>query len=191
MRNINRIFQVLLLAVMTFTAVACSSDDEPENNKASEQAAWIRQAVLDNNGEIAFPASTRTGVYLLPAEDAGVARSLCEGIIGREWDGKALRLSLDDKGSVNLAPSTKEGVYYELVFNVKDIPGFSLEVAGLEYCDSENSRPVGGGGRGGYWKCTNSGCGHVFYQKPSKCSFCGGTQFTYRANSGHTPPEYS
>lgn len=170
----------MLIAAVAFTLPACSDEDEPSDNLSNEQAEWIRNAVLDTDGEIIFSASTQAGIYLLPAEDAAIARGLCEGIIAEEWDGKSLRLSLGDDGSVNLTPSVKEGVYYEMTFNLKNVTAFSLEVASPEYCESENSRPTGG--KSGYWLCTGSGCGHVFYSKPAKCPFCGGSSFVFRQN---------
>lgn len=178
MDNLKRFWRVLLLIAVVFSTYSCSSNEEPENNTSSNQAEWIRQAVVDSKGEIAFPASAKAGVYLLPAEDADMGRNLCEGIIAEKWDGNALKLSLDDDGSINLSPSSKEGVYYELLFKVKGIPSFTLEVASPEYCESENSRPSTDG-RGGFWQCNNPSCRHKFFVHPSKCCFCNGVSFTH------------
>lgn len=105
--------------------------------------AHIKQMVLNEKGEIRFgESSTIPGLYAAIADHADDTREWCEKLINDEWDGKDRKIVLpDDCGTVELKTSdVPDGVWCRVVFNVRDIPGFTLLVATPEYCDNNNYR---------------------------------------------------
>lgn len=158
----------LLAALAMFTA--CSADDEPKQETA-EKIASIRQCVLNSNGEIAFAQSSTAGVYLLPASDKVDASECCEVILNDKWDGKETQYYLDDKNYVCVTPSPKDGVYVGMDFYISSIPHFTLEIATMEYCKSENGTEYPGTGTV-YWQCLK--CKAKYYDVPPlRCTKCG------------------
>jgi hypothetical protein len=108
-----------------------------------EIVAHIKSMVLDENGEIRYGESpTIPGLYAAKADNADEARQGCERLINDEWDGKDRKVTLPDNcGFVKLETSdVPDGVWCRVVFNVRNIPDFTLLVATPEYCDNNNYR---------------------------------------------------
>ncbi len=157
---------------MSLAFAGCSSDDEPMSNKGEEQVAYLRDFVLDKDGNVVYPESTTKGIYLLPTVSEN-AHKYTETIINDKWNGESLRYVLaDGKGYINIENAPKEGVFVSLNFAVAGIPQFTLEIASEEYCSSENAlaRPSTS-----YYVCKK--CGRYYSSKPSECGTCHGTSF--------------
>lgn len=132
---------LLLLAVVISAMASCSSDDAPNSTarKDKELAEWIKNCVLDENGEIYFFRNgTDESTYTLPAASAENAAWVVEEITRTKWDGNAKTLTLGEEGSVSICGTEKEGLYNKLVFNLKEIPAFTLEIVTSEYFDQNN-----------------------------------------------------
>ena len=179
--NINQLMRIvpfMVIAMIASCLTSCSDDDNngPEVPSIEEQVAKIKSIIMDDKGELVFIPSSRAGNYLLPAAKAEEAQKICSGLLIKTWDGKSAEiLNLGEYGSVKLNPTPKAGVYAELLYNVKDIPVFKLEVATFQYCADEN-RVFMDGGYYPYWECTS--CHKWFANKhPDRCPSCGGTSF--------------
>lgn len=171
---------VLSVAVFaTFMFISCSDDDKLENlpeMSGKEKSEFLKKQVLDGKGDILFEKSENVeGVYLFAVSDPEDAHGLAETLsCNYGWNGTSDTVELGDGfGSIRVAQSEKEGVYYTLVFNVTAFPGFTLEIATPEYCESENASTSGiSSGSNRYWKCKS--CRSVFTGAPQKkCPRCG------------------
>ena len=147
MRKAIQSLQAMLamLAVVCASLVsltACSDDDEPTSSLPGEEmVAHIKSIVLDGNGEILFGESTDVqGLYAASTENENEARNWCEMLINDKWDGKDRKVTLPDNcGTIELRTSdVEEGIWCMVIFNVRDIPDFTLLVASPEYCDNNN-----------------------------------------------------
>lgn len=166
----------LLLAVVISAMVSCSSDDAPNptDQNGKVLAEWIKNCVLDNNGEIAFVKSEASdGLYAFPMQSKRDALSLCNTITKEEWDGEQqLTVRLDDGyGSVVLAPDDRAGVYCTAAFGVKGIPTFTLEISTPQYFRNENSSEAADSY---YYRCNK--CGLTFLN--NTCPGCGSSDLT-------------
>lgn len=132
---------LVCVALVSFTA--CDDKEELSTLSGEEMVAHIKSIVLDENGEILYgESSTIPGLYAAKADHADEARELCEKLINEGWDGKDRKVTLPDNcGTVELKTSdVPDGVWCRVVFNVRDIPDFTLLVATPEYCDNNNYR---------------------------------------------------
>ena len=125
-----------------FALPSCSSDDEPmvETQEPQELAEWIKRCVLDDDGQIGFLKSeTEDGLYAIPAGSAENAAWFVEELTRTKWEGTDKTLNLDGYGTIRIAGSETEGIYNRLMFDIKDVPSFTLEVATPEYIEQNNS----------------------------------------------------
>lgn len=178
----NKLFTGFISIVAVLVMAACSSDDDPETvteMNSKEKAEFIKSQILDEKGGIDFYQSSNSAdIYLMPVETSEVAHGLAETLSCTDaWDGNAKTVDLGDGyGTVRLMPGDEEGVFCAMVFNVKEIPHFTLEFASVEYCKNENASPSQIG-HFGYYSC--KGCGKSYNACPEKCVKCGGTSFKY------------
>ncbi len=174
--KINRLIKTLslLVVVAIVTTLAGCHSDEP--NADNEKAAKVKSLILDENGNLIFTATASDGTYLLPVTNADQAMYACSELTLKPWDGKAATtVSYGAYGSIKITPTPKDGVFAQLVYNLKDMTPFTVEVASVQYCNSENF-PFGHGSNAIYYHCTK--CHEVYpVVKPSKCGKCGGTSF--------------
>lgn len=90
---------LLLLAVVISAMASCSSDDAPNSTarKDKELAEWIKNCVLDENGEIYFfRIGSDESTYTLPASSAENAAWVVEEVTRTKWDGNAKTLTLGE-----------------------------------------------------------------------------------------------
>lgn len=122
---------ILFLSVLLSVAfISCNNDDAPKqpDSESQELVEWIKQCVLDDKGEIVFIKNEITdGLYAIPAGSAENAAWFVEELTHAKLEGDAKTLDLGaGLGTIRISGSEKEGVYNTLVFNVKDIPQFTL-----------------------------------------------------------------
>lgn len=175
----NKLLAGFISIVTVLVMAACSSDDEPETvteMNSKEKAEFIKSQILDEEGGINFYKSPNSAdVYLMPVETSDVAHGLAKTLSCTDaWDGNAKTVDLGyGYGTVRLMPGDKEGVFCAMVFNVKEIPHFTLEFATIEYCKIENTPAQ----FGFFSYVTCQKCGETFRTRPGKCFRCGGTSF--------------
>lgn len=184
MDKITKITFALLLSIASSLFMAsCSSDDEPDATlqmTGKEKAEFIKSQVLDNDGNIGYYKSDNgTNVYVSPVQSEEIAIGVAKTLSCHDsWDGTTQTVDLGEGyGTIRLSLGEKEGVFTTIVFNVKNIPFFTLELATQEYCQNENmavSQVIGFPDR---FKCTN--CNKIFDHVPENntCPKCGGHSF--------------
>ena len=134
---------LFILAAMILPAfVACDNGDTPDISDpgGKELAEWIKSCVLDEKGEISFiKVNDVEGVYVIPSATSENAAWFVEDLTRCNLEGEGQTVTLGRYGSLRITGAEKEGVYHTIVFNVKDIPPFTLEVCTPEYFDRDNS----------------------------------------------------
>lgn len=172
---------ILFLSVLLSVAfISCNNDDAPKqpDSESQELVEWIKQCVLDDKGEIAFIKNEITdGLYAIPAGSAENAAWFVEELTHAKLEGDAKTLDLGDGlGMIRISGSEKEGVYNTLVFNVKDIPQFTLEVASWEYINNDNTygQEYTSIILRGFYICDNcSNLSNIVSSTDGKCPYCG------------------
>lgn len=166
----------------TFTSCSDDADThEIEKMSSREKAEFIKSQVLDEGDNIYFAASENSvNVYLMPAESSEFAHRFAETLSCTEyWDGKAQTVDLGNGyGNVRMMPGDKDGVFSILVFNVKDIPSFTLELCTPEYFQNENRVATALGVVNICTKCRQP----YGFMPPKKCKKCGNDKFERRSN---------
>lgn len=166
----------LFALLPTFAFVACNSDNPDIEDPESKQfVEWIKSCVLDDKGEIVFIKNDITeGLYAIPAGSAENAAWFVEDLTRTKWEGDTKTVTLGDGlGSIRIAGSGNEGVYNTLVFNIKDIPPFTLEIATWEYINNDNSygSKVNILFLKNYYLCDN--CSNISKGSDGCCPHCG------------------
>ena len=187
LKNIRKPILFFILASITVSLSAYRDDDTGE---LIEAETWsdnittyycISDLILDENGNLRYTPSVYTpGLYVFPVENARQSLSICEGFIGREWDGNDTKISLGKYGSITLRKSSVQGVFNEIDFNLTDRPVFTLRLATPQHCRTENAYMANFKPRGLYM------CNHckkkTSQENTAKCKFCCGTSFSLVAN---------
>lgn len=141
-KTLKFLFLALTMAIFT----GCSNnDDEPENTDMQmkqQYEAIVSRVYQPNSIEPIFTASQSEGIYLAVANSEEISRRFCSFVISSDWDGTNTTISLGDYGSVRLfsadADSQSQGIYHQILVNVKDHRRFTLKIFDKDRINDDN-----------------------------------------------------
>lgn len=141
-KTLKFLFLALTMAIFT----GCSNnDDEPESTDMQmkqQYEAIVSRVYQPNSMEPIFTASQSEGIYLAVANSEEISRRFCSFVIGSDWDGTNTTVSLGDYGSVRLfsadADSQSQGIYHQILVNVKDHRRFTLKIFDKDRINDDN-----------------------------------------------------
>ena len=141
----KKLFQFMLMAVIVAAFNACSSDDEPEVSAADVKAQYENVVSVLYDADSKLPRFTPTlteGIYVASAEDSSVSHRFIEKVIGESWDGQTTDFFLGEYGSLRLiggnADMEAEGIYNEIIVNIKGYTPFTLRIIDTERANEDN-----------------------------------------------------
>lgn len=144
--TMTKALKFLFIALTMSIFTGCSSnDDEPENTDMQmkqQYEAIVSRVYQPESGEPIFTASQVEGVYLAVANSQEVSRRFCGFVIGSDWNGTNTTVSLGDYGSIRLfsadANSQSQGIYHQILVNVKDHRSFTLKIFDKDRVNDDN-----------------------------------------------------
>lgn len=158
---------IAMLSVMPILC-SCSSSEEPEAESAKQITTRLKSIFLNDKGDLdLFPLSEGRNEYVTPCDNENQAQNLCHALLeGIDRKDSENRYILPDGyGSVIVSAGESEGIYLTLIFNVKDIPSFTMHITSDDFFENINNDgrflPM--------WKCTKCGRTVVMRQRPSPC----------------------
>jgi hypothetical protein len=127
---------LIMMSIFMTTAISsCSDDDETVSGETQASQILVK---ADSYIEDSY-AGDNDYVYYIIADNSSEAKTICQDIIGQSWDGTAQTITLNDNyGTIKLIPNSQEGVYVEIVINIKGIDNINLNICSQEYVESEN-----------------------------------------------------
>ena len=136
-------FSVIAVAAALFTS--CQKHDPA----GSDELSQLKALILDQDGNVIFDQTTVSGLYEMGAESNDDATALAAVYAGNGFKGSNYTRTLAGQlGTVKVQQGTN-GVFYSIIFNVTDIPSFTLD---LKDGNDENSWDLSG--NSGTWhKC--------------------------------------
>ena len=165
-----------LSVIITYFAIAlcsCSSAEEPSPEKSGEEIATRFKSLFLNNGEMdLFPLVAGGDEYMTPCGNEDQALSLCRSLLEEvdKKDSGNRYILPDGYGSIRIMESETDGIYFTLIFNVTDIPPFTMHITSDDFFENANNgirfTPI--------WKCTKCGKEVVMKQRPSTPCCSGG-----------------
>ena len=186
------IIKCIIAMFMPLAFIACSSDDEPEQNQLTAQEEYnnLLNIVCDSEGNIVFlPCNEDGSERGMEVLDEKESTAFCRVLLNFSWNGrKATRTLPEGYGTITVTPSNESGVFHTVSFNLKGIEPFTLKLATAEYFSNDNMAIVNPGGHGAkYWRCKS--CGYLStYGKPlpHPCPVCKKDQWeTYTSGMGY------
>lgn len=126
----------ILLCAFVFTA--CSDDEPSAKELTNEEMVSHINSVLNNNLDKMYVNET-LDQFLLPVDNDAAARALVQEIILEKWNGQDYTFHVPvNYGQIRIMPSSDEGVFYTLVFNLANRKPYTIHLCTEEYLKSEN-----------------------------------------------------
>lgn len=129
---------LVMLMGVGFSFTACSDDEN--NSEGNAAVTELKNMLLDEDGTPAFLYNEKDGVY-----EVGVSnRENALEIAGKYLDvknyagGQKTRTLPDGMGSITATDGETEGVFTSILFAIKDIKSFRLNIVQSERLEDEN-----------------------------------------------------
>ena len=151
----KKIFYLMIMAVMAGAFASCSKDDEPEGYEPTYDGVAIYinavEQLYNNEGDPRFVETGTDGLYVVIADNREIAYKFIANILENEnWDGGDVTVSLGDKGENGnlkiISRNLPDGIYDEIVVDIKDYTPYTLQIVTEERFNNENSEGYSGGG---------------------------------------------
>lgn len=143
------IIKCIIAMFMPLAFIACSSDDEPEQNQLTAQEEYnnLLNIVCDSEGNIVFlPCNEDGSERGMEVLDEKESTAFCRVLLNFSWNGKkATRTLPEGYGTITVTPSNESGVFHTVSFNLKGIEPFTLKLATAEYFSNDNMAIVNPG----------------------------------------------
>ena len=179
-RASSNLMFLLLIASMVILISCSSSDDYDETESAMQITARLKSFFLNDKGELdLFPLTEGGTEYVTPCDNENQALILCQTLLdGIDRKDSENRYILPaGYGYVTVSDGESEGIYLTLIFNVKDIPAFTMHITSDDFFENINNDgrflPM--------WKCTKCGRSVAMRQRPAPC--CSGGSWILAGNS--------
>lgn len=135
MKTILKSLATLLMCAFAFTS--CSSDDEPKNPSLDEVVTHFESVINSHLGELY--GNEVLDHLMLPVDNDVKAQEVVKAFIGNDWNGQDYTYQVPgNNGRIRIKKDAEEGLYYTLVFSIKDHKPLTFQICEPGYPESEN-----------------------------------------------------
>lgn len=142
----KKFMKFMLMAVLVAAFNSCSENDgehdyTPEGPDVKEQYASIVSTFYDADKQPVFTPTPDEGIYIAQTASSQRAHNYIVEVIRDEWDGKTCDINLGEYGTIKLigGADTEEGIYNEIIVNVKGYMPFTLKIVDQEWLKGDNA----------------------------------------------------
>ena len=143
----KKFLNLMITAILAVTIFSCSNNEDVENTSA--KALYENVVTIMYNADNKLPAFAQTetdGVYIAVAEKVNVAVKFAEKVINKKLDGLTTDVNLNEYGTLKVINKIydsekepdSEGVYIQLIVNVKDYIPYTLLIIDKERANNDN-----------------------------------------------------
>lgn len=140
----KKLFNLLFISMMAVICFSCSNNDDPELTYTDVEAQYeyIAKTLYTSDGQPAFTLTQTAGQYVAAAENRNVAFNFIEKMIGNDWDGKDVKIDLEEYGYVNVIGASEEllseGIYNRLIINLRGYEPYTLTIIDKAKASEDN-----------------------------------------------------
>ena len=154
----KKIFYLMMLAIVTLAAGSCSKDDEPSDYTPTYDGVSIYlnaiEKLYNNEGMPMYVATETPGVYMVIADNEGIADWFISDLLEKTWNGKDVTVKLGENGesgnlqifSSNLPAGVYDKIVVDILGDMENYPPYTLLIVTEAYFNNENSAGISGGG---------------------------------------------
>lgn len=178
----KKLYSALVLAVGLMGVLSsCSKKGEADTAEIDAIIAELRQwLIIQEDGSCAFPQDELTGDYILGVDNSSNALRVADNLSLGASSSTTLKVILPaSMGEITVEENASEGHYFDISYNVENIPLTKLVVVNNAWLESDNA-PLKINAISGKYKtyiCKDSKClGHFTASSTAvvgKCPLCG------------------
>lgn len=137
-KSFMRLASLLMIAMVSFSLVSCSNDDEPKED-ASTIYESLKLRLFDTDGTPAFDELDGQFYYYTVINDKE-AKEYCESLIGKEIQKDDFVYTLPGEyGNLRFVKAESEGIFYYVFVTLKDQTQFSINICHPEILNDDNA----------------------------------------------------